>query len=147
MPPVTPADLDQLAARLVVHGSRFARYASRASGERRSVVALRVLSNLQHEGPLRIGELAAHERITQPAMTAAVNRLAMDGLVLRRADPDDARASVVELTDAGLVELESFRARAAEAVRPALERLTARDRAVLDRAAVLLDQLTDPLSG
>lgn len=135
--------LDQLAARLVVHGSRFARHATRGTGEHRSVVAVRVLSNLQHEGPLRVGELAARERITQPAMTSAVNRLEEDGLVVRRSDPLDARASVVELTDAGRAELAQFRRRAAERVRPALERLTAEDRTVLDRAATLLEQLTD----
>ncbi|GAA3814026.1 MarR family winged helix-turn-helix transcriptional regulator [Cellulomonas soli] len=146
MPDPTGTSLDQLAARLVVHGSRFARYASRGPGERRSVVAVRVLANLQHEGPLRIGELTARERISQPAMTSAVNRLEEDGLVLRRADLDDARACVVELTDAGRAELEDFRGRAAERARPALERLSAEDLAVLDRAADLLEQLSDPRS-
>jgi DNA-binding MarR family transcriptional regulator len=142
----SPEGIDQLAARLISQGSRFARTASRKAGEQRSLIALRVLANLRQEGDLRIGELARRETITQPAMTATVNRLEEDGLVARAADPSDARAAVVRITDAGTAELEAFRMRAAARVRPALERLGEDDLAVLGRAAELLGQLADRLN-
>jgi len=142
----SPEGIDQLAARLISNGSRFARTASRKAGEQRSLIALRVLANLQQEGDLRVGELALRETITQPAMTATVNRLEDDGLVARLADPTDARAAIVRITDAGVVELEAFRMRAAAKVRPALEQLGEDDLAVLGRAAVLLQQLADRLN-
>ncbi|WP_158299783.1 MarR family winged helix-turn-helix transcriptional regulator [Glycomyces paridis] len=142
----SPEGIDQLSARLISQGSRFARTASRKSGEQRSLIALRVLSNLLQEGDLRIGELAQRETITQPAMTATVNRLEEDGLVERRADPADARAAVVHVTQAGAAELEAFRMRAAARVRPHLERLGEDDLAVLARAADLLGDLADRLN-
>ncbi|GAA1668512.1 hypothetical protein GCM10009830_12900 [Glycomyces endophyticus] len=142
----SPEGIDQLAARLVSQGSRFARTASRRAGTQRSLIALRALANLQQEGDLRIGELAVREAITQPAMTAAVNRLEADGLVARGADPADARATVVSLTEAGAAELHEFRMRAAAKVRPALESLGEADLAVLARAADLLQELADRLN-
>jgi DNA-binding MarR family transcriptional regulator len=141
-----PEDIDQLAARLTSQGSRFARTASRKAGTKRSLIALRALANLQQEGDLRVGELALREAITQPAMTSAVNRLEADGLVARSADPADARASVVSLTEAGAAELHDFRMRAAAKVRPVLESLPEDDLAVLARAADLLQELADRLN-
>jgi DNA-binding MarR family transcriptional regulator len=142
----SPEGVDQLSVRLISQGSRFARTATRRAGEQRSLIALRVLSNLQHEGDLRVGELAQRETISQPAMTAAVNRLEEDGLVARLADPGDARAAVVRLTEAGAAELDAFRMRAAAGVRPVLEALGEDDLAVLARAADLLQQLADQLN-
>ncbi|SDD31522.1 MarR family winged helix-turn-helix transcriptional regulator [Glycomyces harbinensis] len=142
----SPEGVDQLAVRLISQGSRFARTASRRAGEQRSLIALRVLANLQQEGDLRVGELARRETISQPAMTATVNRLEEDGLVARAADPADARAAIVRITDAGGAELEAFRMRAAAGVRPALEALGEDDLAVLGRAAALLQQLADRLN-
>ncbi len=51
--------------------------------------------------PRRITELAAEERVTQPAITALVNRLAERGWVERTTDPTDGRAVLVALTAAG----------------------------------------------
>src|SRR6201996_8576306 len=52
-------------------------------------------------GPRRITELAAEERVTQPAITLLVNRLAERGWVERVSDPSDRRAVLVSLTAAG----------------------------------------------
>ncbi|WP_313554959.1 MarR family winged helix-turn-helix transcriptional regulator [Miniimonas arenae] len=137
--------LDDLAATLVVSASRFGRTASRATGTHRSLVAHRVLGNLHNEGPLRIGALTHLEGITQPAMTSAVNRLEEEGLVTRTADPEDARASVVVLTDAGRAEVADFRLRAAAHVRPLLDALGPDDVDVLRRAAALFQDMTDAM--
>lgn len=59
-----------------------------------------VLRNLRSE-PRRITELAAEERVTQPAITLLVNRLEERGWVKRIPDPSDGRAVLVSLTPAG----------------------------------------------
>lgn len=143
--PSSPVDLDELGARLIVHGSRFARSAIGSTGQQRSVVVQRVLSNLRHDGPLRIGELTEREHITQPAMTGVVNKLEADGLVAKQHDPQDARAILVTVTADGIAELERIRSQGAAIVRPKLEALDAADIAVLDRAARLLERLVDAL--
>src|SRR5579884_4040806 len=50
--------------------------------------------------PRRITELASEERVTQPAITLLVNRLAERGWVERVSDPSDRRAVLVSLTPA-----------------------------------------------
>src|SRR4051794_29960116 len=66
-----------------------------------SAIALSTLDALDRLGPLRVTELTARERITQPGMTGLVARLTSAGLAERRADPSDGRATLVALTDAG----------------------------------------------
>jgi len=136
-----PESLDLLAARLISQGSHFARVASRTAGRHRPVVAFRVLADLDLEGPQRVGRLASHERLSQPAMTATINRLEADGLVHRTVDPADGRAVVVAITPDGRTELASFRSRAAANVRPGLELLRPEDLRTLAHAADLLERL------
>src|SRR6185312_3188876 len=60
--------------------------------------------------PQRITELAAAEGVTQPAITRLVDRLQERGWVAREPDPEDGRAVVVRLTDAGEEMLGELRA-------------------------------------
>lgn len=136
---------DQGLALLIVRASRFARAASRYKGRERSSVALRTLSNLRVRGAMRIGDLATAEHITQPTMTGVIKRLEAEGLVVRTEDPEDGRAFLISVTPRGLAALDEFRVRAAERVRPVVEELSAEDRAVLDRASELLEQMTESL--
>ena len=57
-----------------------------------------VLIPLFEEDGLRMGELARRARLSKQTMTMLVRRLERDGLVERRPDPDDARASRIYLT-------------------------------------------------
>lgn len=54
---------------------------------------------LFEEDGLRMGELARRARLSKQALTELVRRLERDGLVERRPDPTDGRASVVFLTE------------------------------------------------
>ena len=65
-----------------------------------------------------MGELAARARLSKQTMTTMVRLLERDGLVERRADPSDGRASLVFLTERA----RSFRP-VAEATLAELERL------------------------
>jgi DNA-binding MarR family transcriptional regulator len=57
-----------------------------------------VLLPLFEEDGLRMGELARRARLSKQAMTELVPRLERDGLVERRTDPSDGRASLIFLT-------------------------------------------------
>jgi DNA-binding MarR family transcriptional regulator len=77
-----------------------------------------ILVPLFEEDGLRMGELAARARLSKQTMTTMVRLLERDGLVERRADPSDGRASLVFLTERA----RSFRP-VAEAALAELERL------------------------
>jgi DNA-binding MarR family transcriptional regulator len=57
-----------------------------------------VLLPLFEEDGLRMGELARRARLSKQTMTSMIGRLERDSLVERRADPSDARASLIFLT-------------------------------------------------
>jgi len=57
-----------------------------------------VLLPLYEQDGLRMGELARRARLSKQTMTTMIRRLEHDGLVERRPDPRDARASLVFLT-------------------------------------------------
>lgn len=57
-----------------------------------------VLLPLFEEDGLRMGELARRSRLSKQTMTELVRRMERDGLVERRGDPVDGRASLIFLT-------------------------------------------------
>ncbi|MFD4641732.1 MarR family winged helix-turn-helix transcriptional regulator [Lentzea sp. NPDC058436] len=63
---------------------------------------LTVLITLRMAGrPLRVGEIAARMQVVGPHVTRHLHDLESADLVRRVVDPDDQRARLVELTDAG----------------------------------------------
>ncbi|MDC7241379.1 MAG: MarR family transcriptional regulator [Spirochaetales bacterium] len=60
-----------------------------------------VLEMLYHKGDLRICEIIEKTLSTGGNMTVVVANLVKEGLVLRRKDPDDGRASVLSLSEKG----------------------------------------------
>ncbi len=61
----------------------------------------RVLAVLADREPLPVGALSREVLAKQPTLTKALDRLAHQGWVERRADPGDARRAPVALTAAG----------------------------------------------
>jgi DNA-binding MarR family transcriptional regulator len=82
---------------------------SRAGGPDRSTVLL--LKTLVHFGPSRSSALAAAVHSDPSTVSRQIAALVRDGLVERRADPDDGRASVLVPTESGLELLEEQRRR------------------------------------
>jgi DNA-binding MarR family transcriptional regulator len=66
-----------------------------------TVAQAAALEVLQSEGAMRLGTLGRRLGITPSTLTRNLARLEQTGLVTREADPDDARASRVTLTDPG----------------------------------------------
>jgi DNA-binding MarR family transcriptional regulator len=65
--------------------------------------ALAYLARAEPRGRMRLSELLElmHPRYSQPGLSRLVQRMEADGLVERRADPDDGRATVLQMTRAG----------------------------------------------
>jgi DNA-binding MarR family transcriptional regulator len=69
-------------------------------GELSSTAAF-TLARLSRDGPCRLTDLAAHENVSQPAMTQLVSRLESQGLAERCSEPGDARVVNVAVTAQG----------------------------------------------
>ncbi len=101
-----------------------------------------VLGRLDREGPQSTSKLAAAERVRPQSMGQTVAELESQGLVERHADPADGRSALIELTEAGLVELREDRGRREGWLAQALESsFSDEEREVLDRAVRLLARL------
>ncbi|GAB3658551.1 MarR family transcriptional regulator [Nocardioides korecus] len=61
----------------------------------------RLMSLLDELGPSTVGALAQADRCSQPTMTGLVNGLVLKGWLVRTPHPDDARSSLVSMTDEG----------------------------------------------
>ena len=99
-----------------------------------------VMRNLR-AGPRRITELAAEERVTQPAITLLVNRLGERGWVERVPDPSDRRAVLVSLTPAGGEALERLRAEYRALLHEEMASLDDAEVETLASAVEILDKL------
>jgi DNA-binding MarR family transcriptional regulator len=103
-----------------------------------------VLGRLDREGTRSVSDLAAAERVRPQSMAQTVGELESSGLVARRADPDDRRRALVELTDHGRAVLEEDRrAREGWLARAIVEDLSAEDQGVLADAVELLRRLAE----
>jgi DNA-binding MarR family transcriptional regulator len=101
---------------------------------------LRALRTLARHGTMRLSELSDRLQIAPRTATEVVDALQARDLVRRRADPDDRRATLIEVTEHGAGILAEIRAaRGTEADR-VFGRLSPADRAELAR---ILGQLRD----
>ncbi|WP_244509214.1 MarR family winged helix-turn-helix transcriptional regulator [Nocardioides lianchengensis] len=133
-------DID-LASDLVTYAARLVR-AVRRSAE--LPAGLRLLSILDELGPSTVTALAAADRTSQPTTTAAVRDLLARDLVDKQPHPDDARSSLVGLTDAGRTELARVRRRNGEAVAARLDALDRHSPEDLATAVAVLRSVLDP---
>lgn len=135
-------DQSPAAGDLVMYAARLVR-ASRQHIHATPSAGVRVLSLLDEHGPMGVGHLAQHDRTSQPTMSGAVATLVERGWVTKEPDPDDARATLVTLTDAGGHALAVVRGRSAEAVSAAIREhptLTPDD---LDTAVTVLREVLE----
>ena len=106
-----------------------------------SLGAMAVLGCLYRNGELSVGELAAQERVQPPSMTRTVNCLEDGGYVARRPHETDGRQVVVVLSELGRETVLADRARRDAWLARKLTDLTPEERAVLRRAAPILEAL------
>lgn len=138
----TPEDLAAESAELRIATFRLAR---RLRAERAvdsmSDGQFAVLASLKVHGPHTLGELAERERVSAPSMNRTVNCLEESGYLTRTPDAADRRKVSIALTDAGLdVVVETVRRRNAW-LEGALATLTPEQRALLGRAAEIMQEV------
>jgi DNA-binding MarR family transcriptional regulator len=100
----------------------------------------RALSVLTRHGPQRLTALAEHLRIAARSATEVVDHLQERGLVERRPDPDDRRATLITPTAEGAAAGAGIRAARQAGTDRMFAALSAADRAELSR---ILRQLRD----
>ncbi|MGO9822200.1 MAG: MarR family winged helix-turn-helix transcriptional regulator [Solirubrobacteraceae bacterium] len=141
---VRDRQLDEIAEALPQRASALSRlFLTRTTVcvSRTEVGVLRILTG----GSRRITELASEERVSQPAITLLVNRLAERGWVQRVGDPSDGRAVLVSLTKAGEQVFAQLRAEYRALLHEEMATLGDRDVATLARAVEILDRLIERL--
>lgn len=100
------------------------RDASERLGDAITPGQLRLLRTLDRMGPpRRLGELAEALDVAPRSVTSKVDQAAADGWVRRVPDPDDRRATLVELTDAGRERLDAVASSREAGVRARLDAL------------------------
>lgn len=102
---------------------------------------LSTLATVGKSGPVRLGDLAAAERIAPSTLTRLINVLESLGYVRRVADTGDARAYLVSLTDPGRDALERIKDEATSLLTDILTTLPPDQLAALAAALPALEQL------
>jgi DNA-binding MarR family transcriptional regulator len=102
---------------------------------------LSTLASVGKDGPLRLGDLAAVERIAPSTLTRLVNVLEDRGYLLRHAAPDDARAFLVTITASGREVLAQIREEGTSMLTDNLLALPPAQLAALEAALPALEQL------
>jgi len=120
---------------------RTARRLRQETGVELSPSLTAALATVGRHGPLTPSELAARERIQRPTATRVLARLEELGLIARTPDPQDRRSSLVAVSATGSALLDELRTRKTAFLAERLEGLDADERAVLDRAADILERM------
>ena len=111
--------------------------------QRLSFTTLSVLHTLATGGPQRLSELTASEQVTQPAITQIVTKLERDGLVGRRPDPSDGRATLVHITEKGAAVVSGRRAERVARLTELADQLTSAERSAIQAALPALTRLIE----
>src|SRR3954466_16356394 len=101
------------------------------------------LATIDCHGPWTPSGPPARERIQRPTAPRVLARLEEAGLVARTTDPADRRSSLVAATASGDALLAATRERKDLYLAARLDRLSAEELAVLDRAAGILERVLE----
>lgn len=101
------------------------------------------LATLVWSGPMRLGDLAAAERVTAPTMSRIVAGLDRDGYVVRTPDPDDGRAQLLAPSEQGRALATGLHSARIRKVAAALDRLDAAQRDALVSSLAAFEKALD----
>ena len=105
---------------------------------------LSALVSVAKHGPMRLADLAQAELVSAPSITRLVAELEGNSLVSRTPDPADGRASLIQVTDAGLEAVQVARRVRQQIVAELLEPLSADEVASIEAALPALERLIEP---
>jgi DNA-binding MarR family transcriptional regulator len=104
-----------------------------------------VLLYVVRDGPMKLSQLADAEGLNPTMLSRVVSHLVESGLVERTNDEGDRRAAWLSATAKGRRLAERIRRERTEALNVALEALSERQRADIERALPALEQLAEAL--
>lgn len=130
------------AARLRLVMFRLARALRHQGSTALSPSQVSALASVDEFGPLRISALATLESVGAPVATRIVASLEELDLLKRTDDPDDKRASLIELSDHGRDVLAALWSERTIGLSSRLERLSPGERNRLELALPALEKLT-----
>jgi len=136
-----PRELGIDAARLRVAVLRLSRRLRKHDLAGLTPSQLSTLATVGQYGPVRLGDLAAAERIAPSTLTRLINVLEDRGYVRREPAPADARAYLVTVTDEGTEVLQRIRQEATNLLTDILLTLSPDQLAALSSALPALEQL------
>jgi DNA-binding MarR family transcriptional regulator len=131
----------ETAARLRLVMVRLARALRHQGSTALSPSQVSALATVDEYGPLRISALAAIESVGAPVATRVVASLEELNLLKRTEDPDDKRASIVELSEHGQTVLSALWSERTIGLSSRVERLTPAERSRLELALPALEKL------
>jgi DNA-binding MarR family transcriptional regulator len=106
-----------------------------------TLTQLSAMASLHRHGPMSPRELAERERVQPPSMTRVIAALVEGGFIDRSPHPTDGRQTVVALTETGRRYVDAQVSARERWLDARLAELTADERAVLCRAAEIIDRM------
>jgi DNA-binding MarR family transcriptional regulator len=144
MPAAEPVSVPAIdVARLRVAIARLSRRLRRHDVGGLTQTQLSALATVEKTGPLRLGDLAAAERIAPSTLTRLVSALEIGGYVQRCPVPGDARACTLAVTEHGHTVLERIRQERTSLLRESLLMLPPDQLTALAAALPALEHLAD----
>jgi DNA-binding MarR family transcriptional regulator len=131
----------ELAARLRMTLGRLSRRIRQHGPRTLTASQASTLASLEALGPVRLGDLAAHEGVSAPTQSRLVASLESQSLLRRAPDVDDRRATLLEITPEGRLELERLRTERSAFLVERLGTLSPEQRAALVSALDVLETL------
>lgn len=132
--------IDAVAGRLAFVVGRLNRRLIGASGGL-SHGLLSALATIAKKGPIRLADLAQVEMVSAPSITRVVAELETRGLAARRADPDDGRAYLMQVTEEGMAAVLRAHAARAEVMAKLLAELAPKEIAAIEGALPALEDV------
>ena len=142
-PDLTSAPLPEVASRLRFAVMRLSRRLRQHAPVGITPSQLSALATIVVSGRVTLSGLAEAERVQPPSITRVVDVLVSEGFATRTQSEEDRRVAWVAPTDEGRALVEGVRRQRDAYLAQRLRTLSVDDRAVLARAAVLLEQLTE----
>jgi DNA-binding MarR family transcriptional regulator len=141
--PRTRTSSSELASQLRFAVLRLSRRLRQHAPEDITPSQLSALSVIVREQRMTLSQLAEAERVRPPTITRVVDLLEGQGLATRVPSPDDRRFAFVEPTPEGTALVETIRRRRDAYLAGRLRTFSAEERALLERAAGLLERLIE----
>jgi DNA-binding MarR family transcriptional regulator len=143
----TAAEEDVAVRLRMVIARLFRRLERTRAGAALTSVEMTVLATAARRGPVGLSDLARAEGMNPSMLSRVIRHLEDSGLIVRRSDPDDRRAALVEATPAGKRLHERIRAERSDSLSALLAKLSPGEQAALRAGLLVIEGIAEQLKG